>query len=359
MEEKNQRKIIHIDMDAFYAAVEQRDFPHLRGKPLIVGGDPDRRGVVATASYEARAFGVRSAMPGARAQRLCPQAVFVRPRFEVYRQVSRQIQTVLRRYAEQVEPLSLDEAYLDVSESGLFNNSATLIARDIRQQIFEQTQLTASAGVSYNKFLAKLASEINKPDGLFLIRPEDGPAFVEALPVAKFHGIGRATEKKMKSLGILTGADLKTWPLRRLVLEFGKVGRHYYQIARGIDERPVESARVRKSVSSETTFEHDLRDTAQMLEALQKLALEVTRYLAAKQLRGYTVTIKVRYADFKLVTRSRTSAKALASMEEICAFLPGLLARTEAHARPVRLLGVGVSNFAAAGPGQPRQLELF
>jgi DNA polymerase-4 len=355
------RKIIHIDMDAFYASVEQRDFPQYRGKPVIVGGAPDKRGVVATASYEARVFGVHSAMPAARARRLCPQALFIRPRFAVYRQVSQQIREIFQRYTDRVEPLSLDEAYLDVSDSPLHHNSASLIAQDIRRAIFQQTRLTASAGVSYNKFLAKLASDINKPDGFCLITPEQGPAFIEQLPIGKFHGIGRSTEKKMKDLGIHNGADLKAWSLDDLQRRFGKVGRYYYDIARGIDLRRVQTERIRKSLSTETTFEHDLDDIDEMLGHLQRLAAEVAGDLALRQLKGLTLTLKVRYADFQLVTRSQTFSHPFNRLDEMLPTLPLLLARTEAGFRKVRLLGVGVSNFTGPATGRHEmvQIELF
>ena len=354
------RKIIHIDMDAFYAAVEQRDFPKYRGKPIIVGGSPDGRGVVATASYEARVFGVHSAMPCARARRLCPQATFIRPRFAVYRQVSQEIRAIFQSYTDLVEPLSLDEAYLDVSDSQLFQNSASLIAEDIRRTISQRTRLTASAGISYNKFLAKLASDINKPNGMYLITPEQGPAFIEQLPIGKFHGIGKSTEKKMKQYGIHNGADLKVLPLQELLAKFGKVGNYYYHIARGIDERQVQSERIRKSLSTETTFANDLSDTNEMLTHLNRLAAEVADDLAVKSIKGLTLTIKVRYADFQLVTRSQSFSRPFNRHDEMLPVLPQLLAKTEAGERKVRLLGVGVSNFvdAVADNSTMQQLEL-
>ena len=262
------RKIIHVDMDAFYAAVEQRDDPRLRGRPVVVGGDPRGRGVVATASYEARRFGIRSAMPCAHAWRLCPQALFVRPRFEVYQSVSQQIRAVFARYTELIEPVGLDEAYLDVSGVGVCRGSATLIARDLKIAVRAATGLVASAGVSYNKFLAKIASDLDKPDGLAVITPEQGPAFIAKLPIGRFHGIGRATEQKMLALGIATGADLGAWSEARLVEHFGKAGHWYAQLARGEDDRPVCAQRVRKSLGAETTYARELAPMAGYWPAL-------------------------------------------------------------------------------------------
>jgi len=347
-------------MDAFYAAVEQRDRPELQGRPVVVGGAPDKRGVVATASYEARRYGLHSAMPAATARRLCPHAVFLRPRFEVYRQISRQIRDIFQRYTEQVEPLSLDEAYLDVSDCELLHNSASLIAQEVQRVIRQETRLTASAGVSYNKFLAKIASEVNKPGGFYLITPEQGPSFAAALPIGKFHGIGKKTEAKMQQLGIHTGADLKTWPLERLLQTFGKVGSYYYAIARGVDERPVVSERVYKSIGSETTFVQDLDDVDAMLQQLRDLAAEVMSTVQQRRLRPHTVTLKVKYADFQQVTRSQTVNQPLLALQDIAAWLPELLQRTEAGPRKVRLLGVSVSNFESSDHAHSmRQLELF
>ncbi len=352
-----QRKIIHIDMDAFYAAVEQRDQPALRGRPVVVGGDPAGRGVVATASYEARVFGIHSAMPAAHARRLCPEAVFLRPRFSVYREVSRELRAIMTRYTGLIEPLSLDEAYLDVSDCQQFSNSATLIARDIRRAIYDELGLTASAGVSYNKFLAKLASDIDKPDGQHLIMPEQGPGFIAGLPIGRFHGIGRATEARMKALGIQNGADLRAWPLERLVETFGKLGRRYFQLARAIDERPVVSERVHKSIGAETTFPQDLADTATMLAALEQLAAEVAANLERRGLQGQTLTLKVKYTDFHQITRSYTASRPLRGLPEMRALLALLLARTDAASRPVRLLGVTASHLMPRV--EERQLSLF
>jgi len=275
------RKIIHIDMDAFFAAVEQRDQPEYRYKPVIVGGSPEDRGVVAACSYEARKFGIHSAMASAKAKKLCPDAIFLRPRFNVYRQVSTEIQAIFRSFTDQVEPLSLDEAYLDVTECTLHKGSATLIAKALKQKIKRQTGLTASAGVSYNKFLAKIASDMDKPDGLFLIKPEQGEEFIAQLPIRKFFGVGKATEKKMNALGIFTGTDLKQWSKENLVTKFGKTGHYYFNVARGIDNRPVKNSRVRKSLGTETTFSQDLSDVSLMLSQLNTLAHQVAEQISS------------------------------------------------------------------------------
>jgi len=355
------RKIIHIDMDAFYASVEQRDFPEYRGIPLVVGGMPDSRGVVATCSYEARGFGIRSAMPSSQAYRLCPHAVFVRPRFEAYREVSQQIRAIMRELTEWVEPVSLDEAYLDVSNCLAFNGSATFIAREIKRRIRETTGLTASAGVSYNKFLAKIASDLNKPDGLCLITPEQGPQFAETLPVGRFHGVGKVTEAKMLALGVTTGKDLKMRSLEELTRCFGKAGRHYYQIARGLDERPVMASRPRQSWGEEETYPQDLGDKAEMLVRLESMAGEVLKKLAGHRLSARTLTVKVRYTDFKLVTRTITLNHAFRDQADTADYLVGLLEKTEAGKRKVRLLGVSFSTLAQAGADTAagQQYELF
>lgn len=341
------RKIIHVDMDAFYASVEQRDRPELRGRPVAVGGDPAGRGVVAAASYEARRFGIHSAMPAARAARACPDLVFLRPRFDVYRGISAQIHAVFRRYTDRIEPLSLDEAYLDVSDSTACRGSATLMAKEIKAAIREETGLVASAGVSYNKFLAKLASDVDKPDGLYLIDPDAAPAFIETLAVGDFHGVGPATERRMKAHGIQTGGDLRRHELHELVDWFGKAGRHYYQIARGIDERPVQSRRKRKSLGHETTFATDLTGRDEVEAALPSLVERVARDLAARELAARTVTLKVKYADFVQITRRRTFTRPLVTADELLRALPGLLDDTEAGSRPIRLLGVTCSGLEA------------
>jgi len=349
-------------MDAFFASVEQRDFPEYRGKPLIVGGQPDKRGVVATCSYEARKFGIRSAMASSKAYRLCPQAIIVKPRFEAYKEASEIIRSIFFEYTDLVEPLSLDEAFLDVTENNSFEGSATLIAKDIKQSIVKQTQLTASAGVSYNKFLAKIASDMNKPDGVTVIRPQQGQQFVESLPVGKFFGVGKATEARMKSLGLHTGADLKALSLAELQQAFGKAGSYYFDICRGIDDREVVSQRERKSLGSETTFEKDLDNVDEMLKVLGLLAIEVSDSLEAKQLSGQTLTLKVKYDNFEQITRSKTLQNALRGVNDMLPVIAELLQKTEVSYRKVRLLGITVSNFSDGDDSNMwmmRQPDLF
>lgn len=354
------RKIIHIDMDAFYASVEQRDHPELRGLPLAVGGGGPR-GVVAAASYEARTFGVRSAMSGAKARQLCPQLVFVRPNFEQYKAVSQQIRVLFLEYTDLVEPLSLDEAYLDVTHPKIGLPSATLLAQEIRRRIFEITHLTASAGVSYCKFLAKMASDLHKPNGLAVILPHEAEAFLERLDIGKFHGIGKATTAKMHKMGVFNGHDLKQRTLVELVRRFGKSGRFYYNIVRGIDERAVRSQSVRKSISTEQTFHTDLDTTEAMFEQLVLLADDLQERIERADNPGRTLTLKVRYADFRIVTRSKTMAHNVSLATEMLDLVGALLADTEALSRKVRLLGLGVSNLRreqeegqreAVGPGE-------
>lgn len=339
------RKILHIDMDAFYASVEQRDNPELIGKPVIVGGRPEVRGVVAACSYEARQFGVHSAMPSSRAIKLCKDAVFLSPRFDVYRQASRQIHEVFAEFTKMIEPLSLDEAYLDVTEVARFAGSATEVAVQIKNLIKERVNLTASAGVSYNKFLAKVASDMDKPDGLTVIRPEQAQAFIEGLEIRKFFGIGKVTEQKMQALGIYTGADLKKLSKLQLQTHFGRSGAYYYNVARGIDERPVSANRVRKSIGSETTFVENLVDKTRIWQTLQSLAEGLEQSLLNKQVIARTVTLKVRYADFQLITRSKTVDTAVHTKDEISAVLPELLRKTEVGRRPIRLIGITLANF--------------
>ena len=353
------RKIIHIDMDAFFAAVEQRDFPQFRNKPVIVGGPPDSRGVVATCSYEARRFGIHSAMPSAHAYRLCPQAIFVKPRFEAYQQASQMIRKIFSQYTDLIEPLSLDEAYLDVSDATLHQGSASLIAKDIKAAIKQKTQLIASAGVSYNKFLAKIASDINKPDGFFLITPEQGADFAEQLPVGKFHGIGKATTEKMQALGIDTGKDLKKISLEFLQYHFGKSGQHYYKICRGIDDRPVNCNRETKSVGVETTFQQDIKDRQVIVLHLQDLLEKALKKASEKQLAARTLTVKIKYHDFVQITRSRTLGYRLTS-SAVWPILENLLAHTDIGHRNIRLLGITLSSLENSFKSEYfQQLDLF
>lgn len=351
------RKIIHVDMDAFYASVEQRDNPELRGKPLAVGGSA-ARGVVAAASYEARKFGVYSAMPSVTAKRKCPDLIFVKPRFEVYKQVSQQIRAIFAEYTPLIEPLSLDEAYLDVTENIKGMEIATEIATEIRAKIKEATDLNASAGISYNKFLAKMASDQRKPNGQFVITPKNGPIFVETLPVKKFHGVGPATAEKMHQLGIETGADLKSKDLPFLQQHFGKSGSYFYGIARGIDDRRVRNDRVRKSVGSEDTFPEDVHAFEPARLLLQPLIDKVWAYCEANAIEAKTATLKVKYSDFNQITRSRTFARAFRDIRELEATMDLLLAPIFPVSKGIRLLGVTLSSLEkAAGAGQP-QLQL-
>lgn len=339
------RKIIHVDMDAFYASVEQRDNPELRGKPLAVGGAA-ARGVVAAASYEARKFGVHSAMPSVTAARKCPDLIFVKPRFEVYRAVSQQIREIFTEYTPLIEPLSLDEAYLDVTENLHNMPIATEIALEIRAKIKATTGLNASAGISYNKFLAKMASDLNKPNGQAVITPKNGPAFVEQLAVKKFHGVGPATAEKMHRLGIETGADLRAKSLPFLAEHFGKSGPYFYGIARGIDERQVRPDRVRKSVGAEDTFIQDVDDLQLATNELKPLAEKVWNYCEAKGIRGKTVTVKIKYSDFTQATRSKTNALPFAQINDVLEAAASLLATVYPFKRSVRLLGITLSSLA-------------
>jgi DNA polymerase-4 len=351
------RKIIHIDMDAFFASVEQRDNPELRGKPVAVGGSRER-GVVAAASYEARAFGVRSALPSVTARRRCPDLIFVAPRFDVYKAVSLQIREIFAEYTPLIEPLSLDEAYLDVTENLKGLASATEIAEDIRAKIRRETNLTASAGVSYNKFLAKLASDHRKPDGLYVITPKMGPAFVENLPVEKFHGVGPATTAKMNRLGIENGLDLRAQTLPFLQQHFGKFGPYYYWIARGVDERPVRADRVRKSVGAENTFAQDLHAFEPMREALEPIIAKVWRHCQATGIQGRTVTLKVKFADFQQITRSKSVGDPVDSLADLERLSLGLLEPLLPTRKGMRLLGISLSSLTQAQPTGRRQLSL-
>ncbi|MDB5583975.1 MAG: dinB [Bradyrhizobium sp.] len=338
------RKIVHVDMDAFYASVEQRDNPDLLGKPLAVGGSA-ARGVVAAASYEARAFGVHSAMPSVTAKRKCPELIFVPPRFEVYKAVSQQIREIFAEYTPLIEPLSLDEAYLDVTENLKGMEIATEIALEIRARIKQVTGLNASAGISYNKFLAKMASDLNKPNGQAVITPKNGPGFVETLPVKKFHGVGPATAERMCKYGIETGLDLKSKSLAFLQEHFGKAGPYFYGIARGIDERQVRPDRVRKSVGAEDTFVEDIDNLEDATAELKPLSEKVWRYCEAQGIGGKTVTVKIKYSDFTQATRSRTGTVPFANMADVFDAASGLLASVYPFKRSVRLLGVTLSSL--------------
>jgi DNA polymerase-4 len=339
------RKIIHVDMDAFFASVEQRDDPSLRGRPVAVGGST-RRGVVAAASYEARAFGVHSAMPSVTAARRCPGLVFVRPRFDVYREVSGRIRGIFLSFTPLVEPLSLDEAYLDVTEPISGPPSATLIARRIKALIREQTGLTASAGVSFNKFLAKVASAARKPDGLTVITPADADAFLEALPVERFFGVGPATARRMHEAGIRTGADIRARTGDEMARLFGKAGRYYHSAAFGIDDRPVRPDRIRKSIGAERTFFEDLVSPDEMLEQLRPVCEEVGRRIAGREIGALAVTLKIKRHDFRVSTRSMTLAEPARSAEVLFRAARKLLLEGPGPpAEPVRLLGVTASRL--------------
>lgn len=337
-----QRKIIHVDMDAFFASVEQMDNPDLQGKPVAVGGNKDR-GVVAAASYEARKYGVRSAMASRLAAQKCPELIFVKPRFERYKEISLQIREIFYAYTDLVEPLSLDEAFLDVTENKIYNPSATLIAREIREKIKEATGLNASAGISYNKFLAKVASDLNKPNGQAVITPEKAADFLEKLPIERFYGIGKVTAEKMKKFGIHNGWDLKQYSLNFLVQRFGKAGSHYFDIVRGIHLSKVRPHRDRKSLSVETTFEHDLFAPEEVKAALTKLLEELFFRINKNHLRGRTLTLKLRFRDFTRQTRSKSRVNCL-SQAEIQQMALELLDQ-EVLKMPIRLMGLGLSNL--------------
>ncbi len=344
-------------MDAFFASVEQRDHPAYRNRSVIVGGRPGGRGVVAAASYEARAFGIHSAMPSTKAYRLCPDAIFVNPRFDVYRDVSHTIRQIFHRYTDQVEPLSLDEAYLDLSHEKEKPRSATRIAKLIRKAIHLETGLTASAGVSYNKFLAKIASDQRKPDGIYVITPERAPSFLENLDIGDFYGIGKATRTHMERLGIFNGKDLKEWEELDLVREFGKSGHHYYRIVRGIDDREVSSRRIRKSVGKERTFREDLDSIELIQSELTQLAEQVASQLENLRTAGRTITLKVRYENFETVTRRKTLSSPVDQPSDILQIALQLLNETEAALRPVRLLGISLSSLDLSDPSLGEQLE--
>jgi DNA polymerase-4 len=332
-------------MDAFYASVEQRDKPEYRNKPIVVGGTPAQRGVVAAASYEARRFGIHSAMPSRTALQRCPHVIFVRPRFDAYKAVSEQIQEIFHRYTDLVEPLALDEAFLDVTTNKRGLPSATLIAREIKECILNETNLTASAGVSVNKFLAKTASQVNKPNGLFLIPPDQAETYVEKLAIDKFFGIGKVTAEKMRNAGVNTGADLKQWSEVDLIKRFGKAGSFYYRIVRGQDDRPVEPNRIRKSIGAEESFAEDLADRAAIDQALREIAETVLLRLEKSETSGRTLTVKVKYSNYQQVTRSRTLPESIKGLPDMLEVAQALLATTEIAERNIRLLGLSISNL--------------
>lgn len=346
------RKIIHVDMDAFYASVEQLDNPSLRGKAIVVGGSSER-GVVAAASYEARKFGVKSAMSGKLAKRLCPELIFVKSNFDRYREISEQIRSIFFEYTDLVEPLSLDEAYLDVTQNKKGNPSATQLATEIRKRIKEKTGLNASAGISINKFIAKVASDINKPNGQKTIPPEEVISFLEGLDVRKFHGVGKVTQEKMYKLGIFTGADLKKYSLADLEDKFGKSGKHYYQVVRGIHLSEVKPNRIRKSLGAERTFTENISSEIFMLERLEQIAAEVERRLKSKDVAGKTITLKIKYSDFSIQTRSKTLAYYISSKSLLLEEVRNLLYQEEVR-DSVRLLGISVANLNTEKDSAPK-----
>jgi DNA polymerase-4 len=342
------RKIIHVDMDAFFASVEQLDHPELKGKPVAVGGG-SKRGVVAAASYEARKYGVRSAMSGVQARKNCPDLIFVKPRFDRYKEISLKIQEIFHEYTDMVEPLSLDEAYLDVTENKKGNPSATLIAKEIRARIYAELGLSASAGISINKFLAKMASDINKPNGQKTVAPEEVIPFLEALEIRRFYGIGKVTAAKMYNLGIFTGKDLKGRSLEFLEANFGKSGAHFYEVVRGIHNSPVRSHRIPKSVGAERTFSDNLSSEVFMLERLQHIGKELEKRLKRNGIAGKTITLKIKYSDFKLQTRSKTLQYYVSDTSVILAAARELLYQDPLE-NSVRLLGISISNLNTEKP---------
>ena len=344
-------------MDAFFASVEQLDHPELRGKPVAVGGSGPRS-VVAAASYEARKYGVRSAMPSVTAKRLCPDLIFVRHNFDRYTEVSSLVFGILKEYSDLVEPLSIDEAFIDVTEDKKRIGSATVIARKIRSDIKQKTGLTASAGISVNKFLAKIASDINKPDGMFLIKPEEAEKFIEKLPIEKFYGIGKVTALKMHNLGIHSGSDLKRWDLVSLIRNFGKAGIFFYDIARGIDERPVEPSQERKSVGTELTYEKDLITSFEIIAELYKLEKELMERLEHAETTGRTITLKIKFSDFRQITRSKTVQHYIRDFKTLHREVTALRKSINLENPRIRLLGVSVTNLESDECDE-RQLYLF
>ena len=347
-----ERKIIHIDMDAFYASVEQRDHPELKGQPVAVG-HAEKRGVVAAASYEARKFGVRSAMSSVKAMKLCPSLHFVEGRMEVYKEVSAQIHEIFHRYTDLIEPISLDEAFLDVTENKRGIELAVDIAREIKQSIREELHLIASAGISYNKFLAKVASDLRKPDGLCTIHPAQAQEFIDRLPIESFWGVGPATAKKMHTLGIYNGRTLRECSLDMLTRQFGKAGQTYYNFARGIDDRPVEPTRIRKSIGCEHTLEKDISTKSAAIIELYHVACELCGRLERNGFRGNTLTLKVKFHDFTQITRSLSTDTSLYTLKEILPLAKRLLANVDYQTHPIRLLGLSVSNPKEESPALP------
>ena len=339
------RKIIHIDMDAFYASVEQRDFPEFRGKPIAVGGSPDGRGVVATASYEARKYGVKSAMSSRMAMKLCPHLLFTKPRFEVYKEVSNQIRSIFARYTDLIEPLSLDEAYLDVTNDKMKIGSAIEIAKNIKEAIHNELNLTASAGVSINKFVAKVASDFHKPDGLTFIGPSKIISFLEKLPIEKFFGVGKVTAKKMNQMGIFTGLDLKRFSEMEMIQHFGKSGKFFYQIVRGEDSRLVKPNRISKSIGVEDTFGTDLHEYEDMIEEINRLADKLFKRLSKAEKFGKTVVLKIRFSDFTQITRSKTFTSSIDQLEDLQKQAQDLMDKLDLQGKRVRLLGITMTNF--------------
>lgn len=352
------RKIIHIDMDAFYASVEQRDDPTLRGKPIAVGGGGPR-GVVATASYEARTFGVKSAMPGARARRLCPDLLFVKPRFEVYRAVSAHVREIFARFTDIIQPLSLDEAYLDVTVNKPGLASATVIAQEIRRMIHEETGLTASAGVSYNKLIAKLASDQNKPDGICVVRPGEGAGFMAEMPVRRIHGVGPVTARRMQALGIETGADLRARDLPFLQQHFGSAAPFYYRAARGEDDRPVHERQERKSVSVEDTFFDDLITQDALVTEIDRISQSLWGRIEKSGAYGRTIVLKIKFADFRIITRSKSMGAPVRSPDLLAETARALLLAQLPLPMGARLLGLGVHNLDAEEPVEGGQQLSF
>lgn len=353
----NIRKIIHIDMDAFYASVEQHDHPELKGKPVAVGGSRER-GVVAAASYEARNFGVRSAMPSKLAKRKCPELIFVKPRFSRYKEISEQIRSIFFEYTDFVEPLSLDEAYLDVTYAKKGRPSATLIAKEIRKRIFDETLLTASAGVSYNKFLAKVASDVNKPNGMFVVTPDNALEFIDNLEIRRFYGIGKVTTEKLNKMGIWIGSDLKKLDRIELIQLFGKAGNYYYEICRGEDNRPVEPERERKSVGAEQTFSFDLFSEAEIEREILQITNILWKRIENAGVKAKTLTLKFKYADFEQHTRSKTIKGHFDSENEIISESKRLIKAEEGFIKGIRLLGLSVTNFQQEEVKKPVQLTI-